>query len=89
MNTELEMLVPDNLFLRFDSLTLDIGSISLDSLEKELEESHFFRSDAQRPSLMLNIRNFFFRSSPTQQDVNTLHGMVKALTGKKHPKKTG
>lgn len=55
-------------------------------LEKALEEHHFFRSDAQRPSLIRNIRNFFFRSGPTQQDINTLHGVVKALTGNKHPK---
>lgn len=59
----------------------------LDLLERALEENHFFRSDEQRPSLMRNIRNFFFRSAPTQQDVNTLHGVVKALSGHKAPKK--
>lgn len=53
MNTELETLVPDNLFLRFDLLTLDIGSISLDSLEKELEEKLIA---ALRSELRMQIR---------------------------------
>jgi tRNA/rRNA methyltransferase len=52
-------------------------------LESGLEESGFFRSPDQRPTLMRNIRNFFFRSSPTQQDVRTLHGIVASLIGKR------
>jgi tRNA/rRNA methyltransferase len=52
-------------------------------LEDALAGSGFFRSPDQRPSLMLNIRNFFFRSAPTQQDVRTLHGIFVSLTGKK------
>lgn len=52
-------------------------------LEDELAKAGFFRSPDQRPTLMRNIRNFFFRSAPTEQDVRTLHGVVSALTGKR------
>lgn len=52
-------------------------------LEDELVKGDFFRSPKQKPTLLLNIRNFFFRSSPTQQDVRTLHGIVSCLTGKR------
>lgn len=58
----------------------------LSRLEAALTDSHFFRSPDQKPTLLRNIRNFFFRSSPTQQDVQTLHGVVKALTGHKREK---
>jgi tRNA/rRNA methyltransferase len=52
-------------------------------IEDELDKGGFFRSPDQKPTLLLNIRNFFFRSSPTQQDVRTLHGIVSCLTGKR------
>jgi len=52
-------------------------------LEKELAEGDFFRSPDQKPTLLRNIRNFFFRAAPTQQDVRTLHGIVVALSGKR------
>ncbi len=53
----------------------------LKHLESQLEEKNFFRSAEQRPTLMRNIRNFFFRAGPTRQDVRTLHGIFKCLTG--------
>jgi tRNA/rRNA methyltransferase len=55
----------------------------LKHLEESLTDSDFFRSPEQKPTLLLNIRNFFFRAAPTQQDVRTLHGIVKCLVGKK------
>ncbi|MDE2337318.1 MAG: RNA methyltransferase [Alphaproteobacteria bacterium] len=53
----------------------------LKHLESQLELNNFFRSAEQKPTLLRNIRNFFFRSSPTRQDVRTLHGIFKCLTG--------
>lgn len=52
-------------------------------LEEQLAEKGFFRSPDQRPTLMRNIRNFFFRSSATQQDIRTLHGIFACLLGKR------
>lgn len=54
----------------------------LQFLEKDLEEAGFFRSPPQRPTILRNIRNFFFRSSPTVQEVRTLQGILVALRGK-------
>lgn len=53
-------------------------------LESALEENGFFRSPDQRPTVMRNIRNFFYRSGPTQQEVRTLHGVFANLMGKRH-----
>lgn len=52
-------------------------------LEDELVKGNFFRSPDQKPTILRNIRNFFFRAAPTQQDVRTLHGIVACLTGKR------
>jgi tRNA/rRNA methyltransferase len=52
-------------------------------MEDELSARGFFRSPEQRPTIMRNIRNFFFRSTPTEQDVRTLRGIISCLTGKK------
>ncbi|MFH1157466.1 MAG: TrmH family RNA methyltransferase [Pseudomonadota bacterium] len=55
----------------------------LTHIEDELAKGGFFRSPNQKPTILLNIRNFFFRAAPTQQDVRTLHGIVSCLTGKR------
>ncbi|MBI3440416.1 MAG: RNA methyltransferase [Proteobacteria bacterium] len=52
-------------------------------IEDELVKGDFFRSPAQKPTILRNIRNFFFRAAPTQQDVRTLRGIVSCLTGKR------
>ena len=57
--------------------------ILLTHLEDELVRGDFFRSPDQKPAILRNIRNFFFRAAPTQQDVRTLHGIVSCLTGKR------
>lgn len=55
----------------------------LNQMESELEDAGFFRSEAHRPTLLRNIRNYFFRSQPTEQEVRTLHGIVATLGGKR------
>jgi tRNA/rRNA methyltransferase len=52
-------------------------------LQEELETGGFFRSPEQKPTLIRNIRSFFFRAGMTQQDVRTLHGIFACLTGKR------
>lgn len=55
----------------------------LTQMEDELAQGGFFRSLEQRPTIMRNIRNFFFRAAPSVQEVRTLHGIVSCLTGKR------
>ena len=52
-------------------------------MEEELDTGGFFRSPEQRPTILRNIRNFFFRSGMTQQDVRTMHGIFSCMTGKR------
>ncbi len=52
-------------------------------LEDEIAKGGFFRSPEQRPTIMRNIRNFFFRSGMTKQDVRTFHGILSCLAGKR------
>lgn len=52
-------------------------------LEIELDDGGFFRSPEQRPTILRNIRNYFFRSQMTAQDVRTMHGIFSCLTGKR------
>lgn len=54
-------------------------------LEGELDAHHFFRSEGLRPSVLRNITNLFSRMNITAQEVNTFHGIISALTGKKPP----
>lgn len=55
-------------------------------LEEQLEAGGFFRSAEQRPTILRNLRNFFFRATPTAQEVRTMHGVFSCLLGKKDRK---
>jgi tRNA/rRNA methyltransferase len=50
-------------------------------IETELNEGGFFKTDAKRATMIRNIRNMFVRASLTAQEVKTLRGVVRALTG--------
>jgi tRNA/rRNA methyltransferase len=70
-----------------DSALADAHKIHffLDRLELLLEENHFFRTNETRLPMMRNIRNLFLRTEITEQEVQTLQGMITALTGGKTP----
>ena len=53
-------------------------------LEGALDEHDFFPTPEMRPRMVLNMRTMFERISLTRQDVQTLRGVVRALTGKPH-----
>ncbi len=60
------------------------------TLERELEKVEFFRPPEKRATMTINLRNIFNRMKPTQQDIQTLHGVVTALVeGRKGPAKGG
>jgi tRNA/rRNA methyltransferase len=61
-----------------------------DSLERELDAIEYFRPLHKRATMLVNLRNIFARMQPTRQDIQTLHGIVTALTqGRKGPARGG
>ncbi|QQG37313.1 MAG: RNA methyltransferase [Micavibrio aeruginosavorus] len=52
-------------------------------LEGALEEHRFFRSPEMKPTVIRNLRAMLVRARLTQQEVNTFHGIISALTGKR------
>ena len=60
------------------------------SLERELEKVEFFRPPDKRDTMQINLRNIFTRMAPTQQDIQTLHGVIMAIAeGRKGPARGG
>jgi len=60
------------------------------TLERELERVEFFRPAEKRETMTINLRNIFTRIAPTQQDIQTLHGVVSAIAeGRKGPARGG
>lgn len=55
----------------------------MNALVSALDESGFFPTPEQKGAMVLNLRNTFQRMRLTKQEVNTFHGMLKALQGKK------
>lgn len=61
-----------------------------DKLEYELEAVEFFRPPEKRATMILNLRNIFLRMTPSQQDIQTLHGVIMAIAaGRKGPASGG
>ncbi len=52
-------------------------------LEEELEEVGFFYPDHLGPTMKRNLRTMFARAGLTDQEIQSLHGVIKALTGKR------
>jgi tRNA/rRNA methyltransferase len=60
------------------------------TLERELEKVEFFRPPDKRDTMLINLRNVFHRMQPTQQDIQTLHGVITAIAeGRKGPARGG
>ena len=52
-------------------------------LEQELEEVGFFYPEHLGPTMKRNLRTMFARAGLTDQEIQSLHGVIKALTGKR------
>jgi tRNA/rRNA methyltransferase len=60
------------------------------NLESQLDQIEYFRPLDKRATMLVNLRNIFARMAPTKQDIQTLHGIVVALTeGRKGPARGG
>lgn len=55
-------------------------------LEDELEDAGFFYPDHLAPTMKRNLRTLFTRAGLSDQEVQSLHGVIKALTGQKRRK---
>jgi tRNA/rRNA methyltransferase len=56
-------------------------------LERELDECGFLRNQEARPHMIRNLRAMWQRAELTEQEVRTLHGMVKELTTLRAPRR--
>ncbi len=54
-------------------------------LEVELDSVGFFHVETKRPGMVRNIRSIFARAGLTQQEVRTLHGVVRELRWGRRP----
>lgn len=62
----------------------------LEFLERELERVEFFRPPEKQTTMVLNLRNLFHKFELTLQDVQTLHGVFRAIAeGRKGPARGG
>ena len=52
-------------------------------LENALDESGFFTSAEMAPAVKRNIRALINRATPSRQEINTLHGIIQALTSQR------
>lgn len=52
-------------------------------LDTELQSGGFYRVPEMKDIISRNIRALFSRAHPTDQEINTLHGIVTNLVGKK------
>jgi tRNA/rRNA methyltransferase len=61
-----------------------------DNLERELDKVEFFRPPEKREGMLVNLHNIFQRMELTQQDIQTLHGVILAIAdGRKGPARGG
>jgi len=60
------------------------------TIERELSKVEFFRPPEKHTTMILNLRNIIIRMNPTQQDIQTLHGVIMAIAeGRKGPARGG
>jgi tRNA/rRNA methyltransferase len=62
----------------------EVASISnfnrfFDRLDNELSETGFYRVPEMKDIISRNIRALFARATPTEQELNTLHGVITSL----------
>ena len=60
----------------------------IDHMVGELDEAGFFFPEEKRASMLVNLRNLFSRAPLTDQDVRTLHGVIRALATKRRSTKS-
>lgn len=57
----------------------ELFNVFFDRLDKELQTVGFYRVAEMKDTISRNIRSLFSRAQPTDQEINTLHGIVTSL----------
>ena len=66
------------------------GAVVLRHTGAELDRVEFLRPQEKRETMIVNLRNIFSRMEPTRQDMQTLHGAIKAIAeGARGPARGG
>ncbi len=71
--------------LKADNMPASLSDVTnfTQRLMSELEVSGFFRSEGLKPHMVKNITNMFARFEYTEQEINTLQGILSALRSSK------
>ncbi len=65
-------------------------SAFLATIERALDRVEFFRPEEKRATMLINLQNILARMQPSQQDIQTLSGVIRAIAeGKKGPARGG
>ncbi|TXH34259.1 MAG: RNA methyltransferase [Rhodospirillaceae bacterium] len=56
--------------------------------ERELDACGFLRNEEARPNMVRNLRNMWQRANLTEQEIRTLHGVVKELATLRQARKS-
>lgn len=59
-------------------------NIFINSLENKLEHSGIFSQLEKKEHMRINLRNIFTRTNITEQELNTLYGVINHLSAKKN-----
>jgi len=52
----------------------------VDELVKNLDDRDFYKSEDMKPTMIVNLTNIFSRNELTQQELNSLMGIIKCLS---------
>lgn len=63
-----------------DIATAESFNRFFDRLDNGLQDAGFYRSPKMKDTVSLNIRALFSRATPTEQEINTLHGILTTLS---------
>ena len=70
-----------------DFATKEKINIFLSTLEKKLENSGIFLQPEKKEHMTINLRNIFTRTAITEQELNTLYGVINHLNIQKNSQK--
>lgn len=59
----------------------------LQTLEQKLDDSGIFKQPEKREHMSINLRNIFTRTNITEQELNTLYGVINHLNIPQNPQK--
>jgi tRNA/rRNA methyltransferase len=73
----------DSVDMNADAASIKERVYFFQRLENALDESGFFTSAEMAPAVKRNIRALINRATPSRQEINTLHGIIQALTSQR------